>query len=145
MMLYDALIAAPRTWSVALDWGFNLVHFSLTVFILVGWIRASWRKAHLAAVAIVWLCWIAGGLYVGNLGYCPLTDWHWQVKLVLGEVPLPSSYIEYLYWETIGRDVDDALMAQLTAGVMLLVTVISAWQGGLRVKKRSSLKKTKYF
>jgi hypothetical protein len=28
-------------------------------------------------------------------GYCPCTDWHWEVKRALGASNLPYSYIKY--------------------------------------------------
>jgi hypothetical protein len=38
--------------------------------------------------------WFILGLWFG-LGYCPVTDWQWQVKSKLGERNLPASFIEY--------------------------------------------------
>lgn len=32
---------------------------------------------------------------MGHIGYCPLTDWHWDVKRELGEANLPASFIKY--------------------------------------------------
>ena len=44
-------------------------------------------------------CWFLLGLKYG-IGYCPLTDWNWQVKEQLGESSLPHSFIKYL-WDKI--------------------------------------------
>ena len=71
------------------------VHVLLIVACLTGWIFPSTRKAHLILMGMVLGCWFLLGLKYG-IGYCPLTDWHWQVKEKLGEDSLPNSFIKYL-------------------------------------------------
>lgn len=110
---------------VIANWFFHLIHLSLVGFTMTGWLVPRWRKAHLVSLAIVWASWLLLGLYVGHLGYCPLTDWHWQVKRQLGEFLLPPSYIEYLYWQAGGGDVPDKRMANIIAAAMGFVTLLS--------------------
>ena len=71
-------------------------HVLLIVACLTGWIFPRTRKAHLILMGMVLGCWFLLGLKYG-IGYCPLTDWHWQVKTKLGEGPLPNSFIKYLW------------------------------------------------
>ncbi len=74
---------------------FGVFHVLLIVACLIGWIFPRTRKVHLILMGVVLGCWFLLGLKYG-IGYCPLTDWHWQVKGKLGESPLPNSFIKYL-------------------------------------------------
>lgn len=65
------------------------------LFNLFGWIPARTRKWNLLTLALTGGSWFGLGIFYG-LGYCPLTDWHFNVLRNLGETGLPSSYIEYL-------------------------------------------------
>ena len=73
----------------------GVFHVLLIVACLIGWIFPCTRKAHLILMGVVLGCWFLLGLKYG-IGYCPLTDWHWQVKTKLGEESLPNSFIKYL-------------------------------------------------
>ena len=75
---------------------FGVFHVLLIVACLIGWIFPRTRKVHLILMGVVLGCWFLLGLKYG-IGYCPLTDWHWQVKTKLGESPLPNSFIKYLW------------------------------------------------
>lgn len=79
---------------VFLDYFFTIFHGSLVLFNLVGWIWKTTRPFHLAAISLTMLSWLGLGLFYG-WGYCPSTDWHWQIKRTLGETQLPASYIKY--------------------------------------------------
>lgn len=48
---------------------------------------------------------VIGPLFYG-FGYCPLTDWHWDILHSLGETNLPSSYVKYLADRLTGLDFD---------------------------------------
>ena len=47
--------------------------------------------------------WFILGIWFG-MGYCPLTDWQWNVKDKLGEQNLPSNFIEYFAEKISGTD-----------------------------------------
>ncbi len=111
----------------ALDWLLHVMHLAVIIFVMTGWMLRRLRRLHLAVLAVVWFSWLALGLYVGNLGYCLLTDWQWQVKAALGEVYLPPSYPEYLYWRLTGGDIADRLMAFVAAAVLIGCTLVSLW------------------
>ncbi|HYH55178.1 MAG TPA: DUF2784 family protein, partial [Anseongella sp.] len=58
--------------------------------------------------------WLLLGIWYG-IGYCPLTDWQWQVKERLGESGLPASFIKYFADRVSGRDISASLINLLTA------------------------------
>ena len=70
-------------------------HLVLVVFVLFGWIWRKTRPWNLAVILLTLASWFILGLFYG-IGYCPLTDWHWQVLRKLGETGMPTSYISYL-------------------------------------------------
>lgn len=111
----------PQALAV-LDWALHGLHLAVIGFVLTGWLFPRLRRWHLALLAVVWFCWLALGLYVGNLGYCALTDWQWQVKTALGETGLPPSYPEYLYQRLTGGDLHDGLVAWSAAVTLLICT-----------------------
>lgn len=81
-----------------LDVALTLLHTAVVLGSLCLWIPARTRRLHLALVALVagsWLC--VGPLLGRGLGYCALTDVHWQLKHALGQTALPSSFITYLF------------------------------------------------
>ncbi len=78
------------------DYFFHFVHLGVIGFNLFGWVHPVTRRAHRYLVALTATCWLGVGLAVGAIGYCPLTDWHWQVKRALGQDILPRSYIDYI-------------------------------------------------
>ena len=77
-----------------LDILFLVFHTALVGFNLLGWIWRSTRRLHLAIIGLTLLSWFGLGIFYG-WGYCPCTDWHWQVKRRLGESDLPASYVTY--------------------------------------------------
>ncbi|MCW3107811.1 MAG: hypothetical protein JWQ09_2317, partial [Segetibacter sp.] len=52
------------------------------------------KKAHFISILLTAGSWFLLGIWFG-WGYCPVTDWQWQVKEKLGEKGLPASFIEY--------------------------------------------------
>ena len=77
-----------------LDVFFVIFHSSLILFVLAGWIWKISRRAHLLVLSLIMGSWLGLGIVYG-FGYCPCTDWHWQVKRDLGESDLPGSYVKY--------------------------------------------------
>jgi Protein of Unknown function (DUF2784) len=74
---------------------FILFHSSLIIFNLFGWIWKPTRKANLITLLLTGSSWFLLGIFYG-IGYCPLTDWHWEILEKLGAEDLPHSYIQYL-------------------------------------------------
>ena len=75
---------------------FTLFHSAFILFVLFGWIHPKTRKAHYLAILLTIIAWLILGLRVGTLGYCPLTDWQWEIKNQLGYRGLPNSFTEYV-------------------------------------------------
>lgn len=88
------------------DFLYTSAHGLFVVFILFGWVFRPFRKIHAAAVSLTALSWFGLG-WIYGWGYCPLTDWHWSVKMQLGETDLPYSFITYYLEKITGRDWND--------------------------------------
>lgn len=79
---------------IFLDWFFVVFHMLVVGINLFGWMHPRTRKLNLITLSITFLSWFGLGLIYG-IGYCPLTDWHWQIKERIGETNLPISYVKY--------------------------------------------------
>jgi hypothetical protein len=104
---------------------FYVFHTILILFVLFGWIWRRIRIAHLVTVALVAGSWFVLGLWRG-IGYCPCTDWHWQVRLYLGLPVKSSSYVHFLVTTLTGitireRVVDVLLVVGLVSSSLLSV------------------------
>ncbi len=101
-----------------LDIFFLLFHSLLIVFLLAGWALKRTRKAHRLLILLTVFSWLGLGMWYG-FGYCPLTDWHWQVKRKLGETELPISYVKYYLDSATGLDWDAFLVDASVAALGL--------------------------
>jgi hypothetical protein len=109
-----------------LDFIYTLVHLLIIGFNLFAWIFPATRRLHLYGVAVTLACWLILGIWYG-IGYCPVTDWQWQVKAQLGEQNLPNSFVKYYADKISGQSVDANLIDVLTAGSFLLSIIISVY------------------
>lgn len=66
------------------------------------------------------------GLWVGTIGYCPLTDWHWQIKEARGLGPMPDSFIDYLL-RGVGLVFPAAAVEAATGIVFAGVVMVTGW------------------
>jgi len=78
-----------------LDIFFDALHIGVILFNLTGWMFKTTRKAHRWLVGATAFCWLVVGPFAGGIGYCPLTEWHWNIKQARGIRNLPDSYIDY--------------------------------------------------
>jgi len=108
-----------------LDILFVVFHTSLTLFNLLGWIWNKTRLANLITLALTGASWLFLGLLVGMLGYCPLTDWHFDILEKLGKTDLPTSYIKYLIDRLTGLDVNQTLVDKVTLYSFIAALAIS--------------------
>jgi len=97
-----------------LDLLLTLLHFVIIGFNLLGWIWKRTRKLHLIVVCATAAYWFILGIWFG-IGYCPITDWDWQLKEKLGEHNLPNSFIKYYADIIVGHSVNASLIDTLTA------------------------------
>ncbi|MGA1978673.1 MAG: DUF2784 domain-containing protein [Bacteroidales bacterium] len=102
-----------------LDIFFLLFHTSLVIFNVFGWIWKKTRKLNLITLLLTGSSWLFLGLIVGVPGYCPLTDWHFNVLEKLGRTDLPSSYIKYLADRLTGLNFNSAIVDKATLCVFL--------------------------
>jgi len=108
-----------------LDILFVAFHTSLTLFNMFGWIWKKTRLANLITLTLTGSSWLFLGLIVGMLGYCPLTDWHFNILYKLGKNDLPTSYIKYLVDRLTGSDVNETLVDNATLYVFISALAIS--------------------
>jgi hypothetical protein len=123
MMIFTMVLNAPLIFA---DWFFVIFHSVLILFNLFGWIWRKTRKAHLITISLTLLSWGFLGIWYG-WGYCPLTDWHWQVLDKLGTQDLPNSYISYLLDRILGWRPDQKWVDAGTLGFTLLAFGLSIW------------------
>lgn len=122
-----------------LDFLYTLIHLLIIGFNLFAWAFPATRRLHLYGVAVTLGCWLILGIWYG-IGYCPVTDWQWQVKEQLGERNLPNSFVKYYADKLTGTSVSSTLIDGITAGSFLLSILISVY---LNFFRRSSKLRTK--
>jgi hypothetical protein len=108
-----------------LDIFFVVFHSLLIIFNLSGWIWKKTRVYNLALLLLTGSSWLLLGLIVGVPGYCPLTDWHFQVLEKLGKTNLPSSYVKYLADRITGMHFNPSTVDRVTLYAFLAALTIS--------------------
>jgi len=109
-----------------LDLLLTLFHFVIIGFNLLGWIWKRTRKLHFIVVCATAACWFILGIWFG-IGYCPITDWDWQIKEKLGEHDLPNSFIKYYADMIAGHLVNATLIDALTAGGFFIAVILAVY------------------
>jgi hypothetical protein len=112
---------AIETLLTLLDYFFFLFHSFILGFNLSGWAWRKTRRAHLYLVSLTAFSWFILGIWYG-WGYCPCTDWHWEVKRRLGQHGLPNSYIKYLLDSIFGTDLNAEIL-DLAVGIIFFFLV----------------------
>ncbi len=121
-----------------LNVGFFVVHSLWMVFNCLGWIWRRTRPWHLLTMALTAGSWFLLGIRYG-WGYCPCTDWHWQVRERLGYVD-PPSYTELLIEQLLRIDVTTRTADVLTVAVFAVaavLTVVLNLRDGRRPRQRA--------
>ncbi len=103
---------------------FFVFHSSLIIFNLFGWIWKKTRLANLTVILLTVFSWTILGIWYG-FGYCPCTDWHWQVREKLGYLDFPSSYTKFLIDSLTGLNVKETLANTLSVTLLALALVAS--------------------
>ena len=96
-----------------LDILYYVLHMAIILFNTLGWISLKTRKANLALLTVTFFSWFGLGLIYG-IGYCPFTQWHWEVKAKLGQGPLPANYIQHIFQKFLGLDLASKTVDYLT-------------------------------
>lgn len=112
--------------------GFFLVFHGLWVaFILFAWLAPRLRVAHLLVCLLTVASWLVLGMRYG-WGYCPFTDWHWQILLAQGETNLPRSYLVYVLDRFAGIEANVAWVdgaAVIGLGAAFCLSLALWWRG----------------
>ena len=121
---------------VFLDYAFLVAHTALILFNLFGWALERTLRFNLLSIILTVTAWFAFAPWYG-LGYCPCTDWHWQVKEALGQTDLPNNYLTYLFETWTGIVVSDEFSATL-AWVALVPAFALSLFFNLKLKNKSA-------
>ncbi len=108
-----------------LDIFFVVFHTTLILFNSFGWIWKKTRKLNLVTLLLTGGSWLFLGLIVGTLGYCPLTDWHFNILEKLGKTNIPDSYVKYLADRLTGLDINASLVDDITLYTFIAALVLS--------------------
>lgn len=122
-----------------LDIFFVIFHSSLILFNLFGWIWKKTRRLNLITLLLTGGSWLFLGLIVGTLGYCPLTDWHFNILYRLGKTNVPNSYVKYLADRLTGLDINATLIDDITLYSFIAALILSVIFN-FRSARRKSLK-----
>ena len=112
----------------------TILHLFIILFNLFGWIPVFTRRAHLACIIITAACWFVLSIWFG-IGYCPITEWQWQIKERLGETNLPASFVTYYGEKITGRELNEETINTLTAVCFGLAVIMSLYVNFFRKKK----------
>lgn len=116
-----------------LDLFFVVFHTVLIIFNLFGWIWHKTRLLNLITLLLTAASRFILGIFYG-MGYCFMTDWHWQVLHELGVYDLPNSYISYLVERITGTLPNQDLVDILTLAGLFLALGISVYLNIFRPK-----------
>lgn len=120
-----------------LDISFFVFHTGVIIFILTGWVFRRTRFAHLIVVLLTGLSWFGLGWWYG-IGYCPSTDWHWQVREHLGYGQMPVSYLKFVFDTLTGLDVNARAVDIAAFAAFSFVAVVSVVLNWGRHKGKSA-------
>ena len=119
----------------ALNFFFFWMHVIIILFNLLGWIWEKTRRIHLIVVAITVFSWLILGMKYG-LGYCWLTDWHWQIKRKLGETNLPASFIKYFIDGYTPLSISAITVDIITGVSFALAVVLTIYFNLIKIRKK---------
>ena len=108
-----------------LDIFFVVFHSTLVIFNLFGWIWKKTRILNLITLLITGSSWLFLGMIAGTMGYCPLTDWHFNILEKLGKTDLPNSYVKYLADRVTGLNFDSNIVDKMTLYLFLAALILS--------------------
>ena len=104
----------------------HLLHISIILFCVAGWLFPPARPWHLMLCAMILASWFGVGAWKG-WGYCLVTDLQWRLLRRAGEPSPPFGYMPMLWQRLTRRAVDARRIDQVTQGVFYLATLVSLW------------------
>lgn len=121
---------------------FFLFHSCIILFNIFGWIWKKTRLANLILILLTAISWFLLGIWYG-FGYCPCTDWHWQVREKLGLYDTSTSYLEFLVEELTGLDVSRELVDIFAVAFLVIALCLSIVLNVRDLKKKKRKKSRK--
>ena len=110
----------------ALDKFFFIFHSSIIIFNLFGWIWKKTRKANLIVLLLTAGSWFILGIWYG-FGFCPCTEWHWQVRMKLGHYDMSESYLVFLIKSITGVEVRRGFVDIFAVSFLLIAIFASIY------------------
>ena len=106
-------------------------HTFLILFNAFGWLVPRWRLLNFITLSLTAFSWFVLGIWYG-WGYCLCTDWHWQIRDMLGYQDMSFSYIHFLIMKITSVDLPINLVDTGAAIVFFVACIISTY---LNVRK----------
>jgi len=113
---------------------FFIFHTALTLFNLLGWIWRSTRFLNLISILLTFSSWFILGIWYG-WGYCPCTDWHWEVRQELGYKIQTHSYIKFLFSTITGLEIPAFIIEMITVTGLAMAFLLSSFTNYRDMKK----------
>ncbi|PSR04715.1 MAG: DUF2784 domain-containing protein [Bacteroidetes bacterium SW_11_45_7] len=113
---------------------FFIFHTALTLFNLLGWIWRSTRFLNLISILLTFSSWFILGIWYG-WGYCPCTDWHWEVRQELGYKIQTHSYIKFLFSTITGLEIPAFIIEMITVTGLVMAFLLSSFTNYRDMKK----------
>ena len=125
-----------------LDKFFIAFHSALMIFILFGWIWKKTRLANLIVILLTAFSWFFLGIWYG-FGFCPSTEWHWQVRYKLGYFNMPDSYTKFLADTLTGLDINQKVIDIFAVLFLVLALLASVLTNARDWRRRARARKAK--
>ena len=109
-----------------LDIFLTVFHTFLVIFNLFGWIWKKTRLLNLICLLLTAASWVILGIFYG-FGYCPLTDWHFNILRKLGYTDLPDSYLSFLFTRLTSLHIDQSLVDAATMWGLIIALILSLY------------------
>lgn len=107
-----------------LNYFFFAFHTLLILFNTFGWIFKKTRKLNFITLFITAFSWFFLGIWYG-WGYCFCTDWHWNVRNLLGYHDMTNSYIQFLFLKLTGIKFSENLVNAVTLIIFFASLIVS--------------------
>jgi len=113
-------------------------HTVLILFNIFGWLIPRWRLTNFITLSLTAFSWFVLGIWYG-WGYCFCTDWHWQVREMLGYENMSSSYIHFLILKMTGLDLSTDLVDAFTVILFFSALAISSFLNFQKWRERKRI------
>lgn len=102
----------------------HLLHVTIILFCVVGWLLPAARPWHLLLCALIFASWFVLGAWKG-WGYCLVTDMQWKLLRRMGRPVPPAGYVPMLCERLTGMAIDAHRVDKVTQGAFYFSTVAS--------------------